>query len=69
MASSDNPAVQALLFAAVENPLIGEDLFAGGAYLGRKPAHIASLRAQDIVRIVIIIAILVGVVLKTLGVL
>jgi hypothetical protein len=69
VASSDNPAVQALLFAAAENSLIGEDLFAGGAYLGRQPAHIASLRAQDIVRIVIVIVILVGVVLKTLGVL
>jgi hypothetical protein len=60
LAASDDPAAQALLFAAADHVLVGEDLFAGGAYIGRLPAHIASLRAQDVLRILIGLAILVG---------
>lgn len=67
LAGSDNPAAQALLFAAADEPLVGEDLFAGGAYIGRLPAHVASLRAQDIMRILIGLAIVGGVLAKTFG--
>jgi uncharacterized protein DUF6754 len=69
VAGSSDPSAQALLFAAADNPLVGEDLFAGGAYIGRLPGHIASLRAQDVMRILIGLAIVVGVIAKTLGVL
>lgn len=67
LAGSDDPATQALLFAAADYPLIGEDLFAGGAYIGRQPAHIASLRAQDVLRIAIGVVIIVGFIAKTIG--
>jgi len=67
LAGSDDPTTQALLFAAADYPLIGEDLFAGGAYIGRHPAHIGSLRAQDVLRLVIALIILGGFVAKTLG--
>ena len=67
LAGSDDPGAQALLFAAADHPLVGEDLFAGGAYIGRHPAHAGSLRAQDVLRILIGLAILAGVALKTLG--
>ncbi len=69
LAGSLDPAAQALLFAAADYPLIGEDLFAGGAYIGRHPGHIASLRAQDIMRLLIGLAILGGALLKTTGIL
>jgi hypothetical protein len=41
-------------------------MFAGGGYIGRLPAHVASLHAQDVLRALIGLAILAGVVLKTL---
>ncbi len=67
LAGSDDPAAQALLFAAADHPLIGEDLFAGGAYIGRLQAHVASLQAQDVMRILIGLAIVGGVIAKTFG--
>lgn len=56
---------QALLYATAQHPLIGEEVFAGGAYLNVGRMHKASLHAQDVIRILLIIAILVGVVLAT----
>lgn len=69
LAGSDDPSTQAMLFAAADQPLVGEDLFAGGAYIGRNAAHMASLRAQDILRVVLILAILAGALARTLGLL
>jgi hypothetical protein len=67
LAGSDNLAAQAVLFASADHPVIGEDLFAGGAYVGGKPAHMGSLRAQDMARLIIAGVIVVGVIGKTLG--
>lgn len=69
LAGSDNIPAQAVLYAAAQEPLIGEELYAGGAYLQAGPMHVASLRAQDIVRWVLIGSILVGAALKLIGVL
>jgi hypothetical protein len=70
LAGADDPAAQAILFAGANHPLIGEDVFAGGAYIASGlPAHVASLRAQDIMRLIIGGAILAGVVAATLGLL
>jgi hypothetical protein len=66
VAGSDLPAAQAVLFATADQPLIGEDLFAGHAYINRRPAHLASLRAQDWMRVIIGGLIVLGVLLKTL---
>jgi len=67
LAGTDNISTQALLYATAEEPLIGEEVYASGAYILSKPMHIASLRAQDIFRWGLIIFIVVGVVLKFLG--
>jgi hypothetical protein len=69
VAGSDLPAAQAVLFATADQPLIGEDLFAGNAYINRRPAHLASLRAQDWMRVIIGGLIVLGVLLKTLSLL
>lgn len=69
MAGTDNVQTQALFYATADHPLIGEELFAGGAYLGEAEIHKASLQAQDIIRILIVVAILLGTLLKTLGLL
>jgi hypothetical protein len=44
--------------------LIGEELFAAGAYVGAGAAHDASLTVQDILRWLVIVAILIGSLLK-----
>ncbi|MBI3158638.1 MAG: hypothetical protein HYZ26_03435 [Chloroflexi bacterium] len=50
LAGSDTLTGQAVLFATAHEPLIGEELFAGAAYLGAGPLHDASLHAQDLAR-------------------
>ena len=69
IAASDNLPAQAVLYATSSDPIIGEELFAAGAYVQSGPMHIASLLVQDILRWLIIIGILVGVLLKVLGLL
>lgn len=63
---TDQVQAQALLFAAAQEPLIGEEVYAGGAYLGAAPAHIASLQVQDIFRWVLIVAMVLGAVARLL---
>jgi hypothetical protein len=69
LGGTDNLTGQAVLFAAAQEPLIGEETYAGGAYLGAGPMHIASLYAQDILRWVIIGLIVIGAILKLFSVL
>ncbi|MBI2331578.1 MAG: hypothetical protein HYU84_05345 [Chloroflexi bacterium] len=67
--ASDNLAGQSVLFVNTEDPLIGEELFAAGAYLNSDPTHAASLTVQDIFRWLIILALLGGAAAKFVGVL
>jgi hypothetical protein len=67
VAGADRLTTQAALYAAAEHPVLGEDMFAASAYLTRRASQLASLQAQDIVRILIIVAIVLGVVAKTVG--
>jgi hypothetical protein len=60
VAGTDDPQATALLMAAADDLVIGEELFAVPAYLSRKPAHIASLQAQDWVRVGVVVAILIA---------
>jgi hypothetical protein len=69
LAGTDHLTGQAVLLATAQEPLIGEEAFAGGAYLGAGAMHTASLRAQDVLRWLLILAILLGAVLKLAGVL
>jgi hypothetical protein len=47
--------------------LIGEEIYAAGAYLSNRPAHVASLAAQDFARWLIVAGTIAAVVLRTLG--
>ncbi len=67
IAASDNISAQSVFYATSQDPLIGEELFAAGAYVGAGPAHEASLALQDILRWLIIVAILIGSLLKFVG--
>ncbi|HLA99376.1 MAG TPA: DUF6754 domain-containing protein [Anaerolineales bacterium] len=67
LAGSDSLPAQAVIYATAEQPLIGEELYAAGAYLKAGPMHLASLRAQDILRWILVLAIIIGAGLKFLG--
>jgi hypothetical protein len=68
VAGTDSITAQAVLFATADEPLLGEELYAAGAYLGAGPAHAASLRMQDILRWVLVGAIILGAIVKLLGI-
>ena len=67
LAGSDDITAQAVMYAAADEPLIGEELYAAGAYLKSGPLHVASLRAQDIIRWGLVLVILAGAALKLVG--
>ena len=67
MLTSDLSA-QAVLLASSAQLSLGEDYFDGGASLEVNPSAAASLRAQDLLRIVITIGLIAGAVLRLLGV-
>jgi hypothetical protein len=67
LAGTDRLSGQAVLYTSADEPLIGEETFAGGAYLGAGPTHTASLLAQDVLRWVIILVIVIGALLKLAG--
>lgn len=69
LAGTQDVQAQALLYATSDHPLVGEEVFAGGAYLDLGAFHHSSLRAQDFVRWILIVLILIGAMLKTFGVL
>lgn len=54
---TDDPMALGVAAAVTDNLLIGEELLAAGAYLEGSPAQIASLQAQDILRLLVIGAI------------
>jgi len=69
LAGSDNLTAQAVIYACAQEPLIGEEIYAAGAYVESGPLHTASLAVQDILRWLIIAVILVGALLTLAGVL
>jgi hypothetical protein len=67
VAAAIDPAAQSVIYASVDDPLIGEELFAAGAYSNAGTAHQASLQVQDILRWAIILVLLAGSALKLIG--
>ncbi len=66
LAAADSLPAQAVLYASAQEPLIGEELFASGAYLKVGRAHLVSLYAQDVLRWLIVIALVGGTMMKLL---
>ena len=54
--------------AACDYTIIGEELFAVSAYLSRDPRQLSSLKATDLVKLLVIILVLAGTVLNTAGI-
>lgn len=69
LAAADTLPAQTVLYVTAQDPLIGEELFAAGAYLNAGPAHTASLTVQDVLRWAVVVLMIGGSVLALLGVL
>lgn len=67
LGGTDDLAAQAVLYASAQDPLIGEEMFAAGAYLGAGQPHTASLTVQDVLRWLLIVFLLGGALLKLIG--
>lgn len=68
IAASENLAAQSIFYASAKDVLIGEELFASGAYTGAGASHEASLNVQDLLRWIVVFAILVGALLNLFGI-
>ncbi len=68
IAGASDTAAQAIAYATADHPLIGEELFVGGAYLRQLPAHVASVVAQDALRLLIVAAFAALAVARALGI-
>jgi hypothetical protein len=64
---SDVLDTQVFMEATSERVLLGEEMFAAGASLSGRPAHIASLYLQDTIRVLVAIALVIGILVKTLS--
>lgn len=62
-----SPQILPFVYASTDRALIGEEIFAAGAYLLGKTAHVASLAVQDWLRTAIILTILIGVLARSLA--
>ncbi len=60
IAGSSDPQGIALMYLGADQTLVGEEIFASGAYLERRKPHVAALLAQDWLRWAIILLIVIG---------
>ena len=67
LGGSDSLSAQALLFASAQQPLIGEELYATGAYADAGRMHNASLHAQDVLRWLLVIGLIANAVANLFG--
>ena len=67
IAGTAEPSQIPFFVAACDYTLIGEELFAASAYLSKNPREVGSLKGQDMVKVVIIVTIILGTFLATLG--
>jgi len=68
VAGTANVAQLPFFVVACDYTLIGEELFAASAYLSGEPKLVGSLKGADLLKVVIILVVITGCVLETLGV-
>jgi hypothetical protein len=67
IAGTARPEQLPFFIAACDYTLMGEELYAGSAYLSREPIMTGGLKGQDFIKMLITIGIIVGVVLASIG--
>lgn len=63
---TSDPNTLPFIYASAQETLLGEEIYAAGAYLKHIPAHLGSLVAQDTMRWVVAVIMLGGVLVATL---
>ena len=66
IAGTANPDQLPFFIAACDYTIMGEELYAASAYLSKEPVMLGSLKAQDLLKILLVICILLGVIFETL---
>ena len=61
VAATTSPEQVPFFITACDYTLIGEELYAAGAYLSEDPVQVGSLRGQDIAKLVIVALLLIGI--------
>jgi hypothetical protein len=64
---TSNPNALPFIYTSAQETLLGEEIYAAGAYLQRLPTHIASLVTQDTIRWIIVLVMLGGIIWASLG--
>jgi hypothetical protein len=67
IAGTADPSQLPFFVAACDYTLIGEELYAAGAYLSREPILLGSIRGTDLAKALLLLLGLVGIVSATLG--
>jgi hypothetical protein len=67
VAGTTSTQILPFVYASADHALIGEEIFASGAYLLDKTSHVASLAAQDWLRTAIIVTMLIGILARSLA--
>ena len=67
MAGTANVHQLPFFVVACDYTLIGEELYAASAYLSGEPKLVGSLKGADLMKIVIVVVVVLGSVLETLG--
>lgn len=67
IAGTARPEQLPFFIAACDYTLMGEELYAASAYLSHEPVMTGGLKGQDFIKILIIICIIAGVILSTIG--
>jgi len=67
IAGTAMPAQLPFFVAACDYTLIGEELFAASAYLSKEPKLLGSLKGQDVGKAIILLTILLGILLTSIG--
>lgn len=67
IAGTAQPAQLPFFVAACDYTLMGEELYAASAYLSREPLLLGGLKGQDWMKVLIVILIIIGIVLVSLG--
>jgi hypothetical protein len=64
---TSNPNTLPFIYASAQETLLGEEIYAAGAYLQKRPAHLGSLAAQDLMRWLVGLFILAGIVIASVS--
>lgn len=64
---TSNPNTLPFIYATAQETLLGEEIYAAGAYLQKRPGHLGSLAAQDLMRWLVALIILGGILIASVS--